>query len=302
MGAVYLFPGQSSQSVGMGKDQYDSSKSIFEIGNRIIGRDITDLMFNGPAEELKKTDNCQPAVLLMGLVYHSLLKKKGIKCDLSIGHSVGELAALVACGSLSLKDSLRLVKVRSEAMSDCIPKEYVESGTSHMAAILTNNHDLVYEVCEKISSVEVANVNSNEQIVISGNISGVSEAVDSLVRQGIDNRRVRYLGVEGPYHSRHMKPAADKIRKELETINIKKPKCGFIANITGDFVDDPVKIKNLLTKQVYSTVLWRDSLENAIDTGNKVFVESGFGKIQSSLVKRSYPDVEVLDKEKIIAN
>jgi [acyl-carrier-protein] S-malonyltransferase len=304
MGAVYLFPGQGSQKVGMGSEFYNSSREIFNLGNRIIGRDITDIMFHGPADELKKTVNCQPAVLIAGLVYHSLLTKCGVKCDLAMGHSVGELAALVACGSLGLEDSLRLVKVRSEAMAKCIPDEPVKKGFSHMAAVITQDHSWIYGVCKRVpeeyGTVEVANINSPSQLVISGNVSAVDRAIKDLVAMGTNKRNIILLDVEGPYHSKHMRPAAKKIREELRDIEIAEPKIGFIANVTGYFSTTPKEIKDFLAEQVHSTVLWNESLETAIRDGNEEFVESGFGRIQSSLVKRAYPDVKVLDKEGII--
>lgn len=300
----YVFPGQGSQSVGMGKeiyDKYESSRNIFHSGNKILGFDITDLMFNGPEEELRKTINCQSAILLANLAYFSVLNKE-ILCSLTLGHSVGEYAALVASNALSLGGAIELVNTRAKLMSECVPNEKIENGTSHMAAVLTDNFDLVYNACKKCSSpesiVQVANINSQSQIVISGNNNAVIETIEYLKNKGV--RKVIYLNVEGPFHSDLMRPAAQGIEKALKDIMIKRPTIPYIANFTADFASEPDQIKELLVKQICGTVRWKQSLEKAIQEGFDTFVESGSGNIQTKLLKRNYGGINILDTSYII--
>ena len=304
MKACYVFPGQGSQSVGMGKDifdRYESAKEIFHIGNEILGYDITDLMFNGPEEELRKTINCQPAILLTSAAYFSVLNKK-IPCSLALGHSIGEYSALVASNALSLESALKLGKTRAKLMSECIPNEKVEKGTSHMAAVFTDDLDLVYDACRKCSSLEnivqIANINSQSQIVISGNNDAVIKVVEYLKSKGV--RRVIYLNVEGPFHSALMKSAAEGMEKALRNIAIKRPSISYIANFSADFADEPDEIKELLVKQVCGTVKWKQSLERAIQEGFANFIECGSGDVQTKLLKRDYAGVHVINYEEII--
>lgn len=304
MKACYIFPGQGSQSVGMGKniyDKYESSRNIFHRGNEILGFAITDLIFNGPEEELRKTINCQPAILLTNLAYFSVLKEIN-PCSLTLGHSVGEYAALVASNTLSLENAIELVNTRAKLMSECVPNEKIEKGTSHMAAVLTDNLDLVYNACKRCSSpasiVQVANINSQSQIVISGNNDAVIRATEYLKKEGVE--RVIYLNVEGPFHSELMRPAAQGIEKALRNIIIKKPSIPYIANFTADFASEPNQIKELLVKQICGTVRWKQSLEKAIYEGFDTFVESGSGNIQTKLLKRNYGGINILDTSHII--
>ncbi|MBU1204665.1 MAG: ACP S-malonyltransferase [Nanoarchaeota archaeon] len=300
MKVCYVFPGQGSQSVGMGKNiynKYESARKIFHNGNEILKFDITDLMFKGPEEDLGKTINCQPAILLANLAYFSVLNKK-IPCSLTLGHSIGEYSALVASKAISLEDAVKLVKTRAKLMSECIPDEIVKPGTSHMAAVLTDNHGLVYNTCKIYSSpkniVHVANVNSQSQIVISGNNNAVIRAAEHLTSKGI---KVIYLKVEGPFHSVLMKPAAEGMEKALENIVIKKPTIPYIANFTADFVYEQDQIKKSLVNQIYRTVKWKQSLEKAIQSGFETFIECGPGGIQTKLLKRNplYKDITILN-------
>ena len=310
MKACYVFPGQGSQSVGMGKNIYDKYKfarKIFHIGNKVLKSDITDLIFNGPEETLRKTINCQPAIFLVNLAYFSVLNKE-IPCSLTLGHSIGEYSALVASEALSLEDALKLVKIKAESMTKCIPAETVKPGTSHMAAVLTDNLnpsylinkegkkcsaiELINEVCEECSSykgiVQIANINSSSQIIISGNNNAVIKAVEYLKNKNI--KKIVYLKVEGPFHSELMKPAAEEMKKVLEDkgITINKPKIPYIANSTGNSISKPNEIKKSLVEQIYKTVQWKKSLEMAIKMGFKTFVESGSGEKQYKLLNRDY--------------
>ena len=305
----YVFPGQGSQSVGMGKniyDKYEFTREIFDKGNEILEFDITKLMFNGPEEELRKTINCQPAILLASLAYFSVLNKQ-IPCSLALGHSIGEYSALVASDALSLEDAIKLVNIRAKLMSECIPKKTIKQDISHhMAAVLTDDLDLTYkktidsinEACEVGSLckgiVQIANINSSSQIIISGNENAVIRAVEYLKNKNIN--KIVYLKVEGPFHSELMRPAAEGMEKALENIEINKPKPPDIANSTGNFIYDPDKIKESLVEQICGTVKWKKSLEKAIQSGFKTFIESGSGEKQYKLLNRDYkPNYEGLD-------
>jgi len=303
MNVCYVFPGQGSQKVRMGKQLYEAypdARRIFKTGNDILGRDITDLIFNGSEEELKKTVNCQPAMLIVNMAYHSALKDK-ILPSYVLGHSLGEYSALVAADSLSLEDALRLVKIRAELVSQCIPDEELEEKTSHMAAVITDNHELVYSTCDIVRSgigvVQVANINSPAQIVISGNNKAVISVVEYLQDKGVKSI---YLPVEGPYHSDLMISAADGLGDALREVEIRRPNISFIPNVSAEPVSDPGEIRRLLKEQVYNTVRWSESIERVIREGAEVFIESGPGKVQNRLIKRNYKQVRVIDADGVI--
>jgi len=322
----YVFPGQGSQFPGMGKDLYDKYeyvKNIFLTGNKILKADlkfnITDLIFNGSKEELKKTIHCQPAMLLTNFAYFKVLttENKKIPCSLTLGHSIGEYSALVASEALSLEDALKLVQIRAESMTQCIPKktsmikyahaEKEKQNTAYMAAVLKNNPkliDLVKEACKTYSSyeginkgiVQIANINSSSQIVISGNNNALIRAAEHLISKGI---KVIYLSVEGPFHSELMRPAAKRMEEALKNIEIIKPKIPLIAN-TGKFIFEPNEIKEELVNQICGTVEWKQSLELAIENGFKTFIESGPGNVQTRLLGRNKDINNVLDVKKCI--
>jgi [acyl-carrier-protein] S-malonyltransferase len=316
----YVFPGQGSQYVGMGKDiynKYDFVKELFHTGNKILGYNITDLMFDGSKKELKKTIYCQPAMFLTNLAYFKVLTKiKKIPCSLTLGHSIGEYSALVASGVLSLEDGIKLVKRRAELMTECIPSEQKKH---YMAAVLTHNTnliDLVKEACDTYSLskdvgkgiVQIANINSPYQIIISGNHNAVTEVSENLKSK---NLKIFYLNVEGPFHSELMRPAAEGMEKTFEEflknkdIEIKTPKISYIANYTSDLIFKPNKIKESLINQICGTVRWEESLERAIGRGFKNFVECGPKNVQTKILikdykNKNYEEINVWNAENII--
>ncbi|MBU3941923.1 MAG: ACP S-malonyltransferase [Nanoarchaeota archaeon] len=315
--ACYVFPGQGSQSVGMGKyiyNKYESAREIFDTGNKILKPDlkfnITDLMFGGPEELLMETKYCQSSIFLNNVAHYFVLNEK-IDCVLTLGHSIGEYSALVASGALSLEDGIKLVNIRAKLMSECIPKKTIKRDISHhMAAVLTDNLDLTYkktidsinEACEVGSSdggrVQIANINSSSQIIISGNENAVIRAVEYLKNKGI--KKIVYLKVEGPFHSELMRPAAEGMEKALENIEINELKIPYISNSTGNLIFEPNKIKESLVEQIYKTVEWKKSLETAIQNGFTTFVESGSGEKQYNLLNRNYKNINVLDVKNYI--
>jgi len=318
----YIFPGQASQYIGMGKDiyKYDFVKELFHTGNKILGYNITDLMFDGSKEDLKKTIYCQPAMFLTNLAYFKVLTKiKKIPCSLTLGHSIGEYSALVASGVLSLEDGIKLVKKRAELMTECIPSEQKKH---YMAAILTHNAnliDLVKEICNNYllskdgdkGIVQIANINSPYQIIISGNHNAITEVSENLKSKSI---RIFYLNVEGPFHSELMRPAAEGMEKTLEEflknkdIKIKTPKIPYIANYTSNLIFKPNKIKESLINQICGTVRWEESLERAaIGRGFKNFVECGPKNVQTKILindyknkNKNYKEIKVWNAENII--
>lgn len=280
---AYVFPGQGSQFEGMGKDFYESSeiaKEWFEKANEILGFRISDIMFEGSAEDLKQTKVTQPAVFL-----HSIIKAKmagdEFKPDVVAGHSLGEFSALVASGALDFEDGLKLVYQRAMAMQKAC--EAVE-GT--MAAILGLEDDIVEKVCEEVEDVVVAaNYNCPGQLVISGSVPGVEKAVEKLNEAGA--RRAIILVVGGAFHSPLMMPAQEELQKAIENTKFNKPNCPIFQNVDATAHTDPEEIKKNLIDQLTSPVRWTQTMKNMIDAGVAEFVEvGGTGKVLQGFVKK----------------
>ncbi len=282
MKTAFLFPGQASQYVGMGKDLVENharAKELFELANDIMGVDLMRICFEGPAEELTQTRYTQPAIFVHSVAIAEL---SGITPDAAAGHSLGEYSALVAAGALSFEDGLRLVKKRGELMQ--------ESGTRSpgtMAAVIGAENAVVDEVCAEAAEagiVQAANFNSPGQIVISGSIAGVDKAMELLKARGV--RIVKKLPVSGAFHSPLMQYAQDELGDVLASTPINAARFPVYTNVTAEPVTDPDAIRDNLLKQVTSPVLWERSMLNMIRDGVASCYETGPGNVLQGLLKR----------------
>ena len=280
---AYVFPGQSAQFEGMGKDLYESSdlaKELFEQANEILGYRISDVMFEGSAEDLKETKITQPAVFL-----HSIIKAKlagdEFQPDAVAGHSLGEFSALVASGAMTFEDGLRLVKQRALAM-----QKACEATPSTMAAIVGLDDEVIEKICEEIDDVVVpANYNSPGQLVISGSIPGIEKAVEKLKEAGA--KRAIVLQVGGAFHSPLMEPALEELGKAIESTEISIPICPIYQNVNALPEKDPEMIKFNLIAQLTSPVRWTQTVQNMIKDGVDSYVEvGGNGKVLRGLIRR----------------
>ena len=283
-----IFPGQGSQIVGMGKEFYqkfDMFKKLFNEADEILDFPISNLILEGPKDQLDLTENTQPAIFLVGYSIFQTLKKE-FKLDLNkahyfAGHSLGEYTALASAESLSFSDTIRILKIRGKAMQSAVPK-----GQGGMAAVLGKDIEQIEKIIEQNKNkyeCYIANDNSIGQIVISGNINDIDRFILDLKSNGIKNIK---LPVSAPFHCKLMKKATDIMSKEIEKLELKNPKNTLISNVTGKEVNTSSAIKDLLIKQIESRVRWRESVVFMINKGVKHFVEIGPGKILSSLIKR----------------
>lgn len=288
MKTVYMFPGQGSQFPGMGKDLYESNpvaRELFERADRILGFSITDIMFNGTAEDLKQTKVTQPAIFL-----HSVILAKcqeNFNPDMVAGHSLGEFSALTAAGALDFEDGLRLVAIRANAMQKAC--EMVE-GT--MAAILGLSSEMIEDVCSQVEGVVVpANYNCDGQVVISGEKTAVEEACSRLKEAGA--KRALPLPVGGAFHSPLMQPAAEELAAGIESVIFNVPICPVYQNVTALPSTDPEEIKKNLLDQLTSPVKWTQSVRNMVLDGAGEFIETGPGKVLQGLVSKIVRFVEI---------
>jgi [acyl-carrier-protein] S-malonyltransferase len=287
MGKIaFLFPGQGSQSVGMGQALAAADQSVsetFKKADEVLGESLSSLIFEGPQDRLTLTTNAQPALLATSMAILNYFSQFGIRPDFTAGHSLGEYSALVASGSLSFEDAVYAVRKRGEFMEEAVP-----NGEGTMAAVLGMDRDKLMDVTETVSAegnpVQLANLNCTGQIVISGSKKGVEEA--SIKAKEAGAKRVIPLDVSGPFHSSLMKPAAERFEAVLDSISLMDAAVPVIGNVTAEPMTDASEIKKRLIEQLYSPVLWEDSVAKMLELGVDTFIEIGPGKVLSGLVKK----------------
>jgi [acyl-carrier-protein] S-malonyltransferase len=284
---AFIFPGQGSQAVGMAKDAYEAvpaATEVFRQADERLGFALSTLIFEGPDTALKQTSNTQPALLTASIaLYEAFKEKMGIHPDYVAGHSLGEYSALVASGVLAFEDAVEIVRTRGEFMEQAIP-----DGQGGMAAVLGADREALAALCRDITKsgqlVELANINCPGQIVVSGTKEGVAAVAERVKEAG--GKRAITLEVSGPFHSSLMKEAATKLSGKLEAVTFSKAQVPVVANVTAKPVREGSEIRQLLVDQVYSPVLWEDSVAWLLEQGVDTFVEFGPGSVLTGLVKK----------------
>ncbi len=293
MGKIaWVFPGQGSQAVGMGRELGEASPR-WEIANAALGFDLRRLCFEGPEADLTLTANTQPAILTASIVALDALVAAGVTFDFVAGHSLGEYCALVAAGALEFADMVRTVRARGQFMQEAVPP-----GEGAMAAILGLDRGLVAQVCEEARGagvVQVANLNAPGQTVIAGAAGAVKRAVELAKAKGA--KRALPLPVSAPFHSALMAPAAARLEAVLRTLPIRDLRVPLVTNVDADLLTEGARVVDVLVRQVTAPVRWEEVVTRLIKEGAGTFVEVGPGKVLSGLIRRIAPDVRVLNVE-----
>lgn len=291
---AFLFPGQGSQSVGMGKlflEKNLKAAEIFESADNRLDFSLSEVIFDGPEERLKLTENTQPAILTTSIAALQAVQEAGIQADFAAGHSLGEYSALVAAGALSFEDAVYAVRQRGLYMEEAVP-----AGEGAMSAILGLDNEKLVEITDLVTSegesVQLANLNAPGQIVISGTAKGVEIA--GVRAQEAGAKRVLPLNVSGPFHSRLMEPAAEKFKTILDEITVRDAEFPVIANVTANEMETASDIYENLLAQLYSPVRWEETIRKMLDLGVDTFVEIGPGNVLCGLVKRVHRRAKAL--------
>jgi [acyl-carrier-protein] S-malonyltransferase len=289
---AFLFPGQGSQAIGMGQAfyaAYPAAKAVFEEASEAVGLDVARLCFEGPEAELALTANTQPAVLTVSVAAAAVCAERGLKPALAAGHSLGEYAALVVAGALALRDAVRVVRRRGQFMQEAVPV-----GTGAMAAIMGLPLDQVERLCTEAAQgqvVEVANINSPQQIVIAGHRPAVERAVRLAGERGA--RKSVLLPVSAPFHCALMAPAAERLARELEAVPVVDPRIPVVRNVDAGVARRAAEVKDPLRRQVVSPVRWTDCIQRLAQEGATTFVEVGPGRVLTGLLKRTVDGARV---------
>jgi [acyl-carrier-protein] S-malonyltransferase len=296
---AFIFPGQGSQAVGMGRDlaaAFGAAREVFQEVDETLKQKLSKLMFEGPGEELTLTENTQPALMAHSLAVLRVLESEGgidikSRAIVAAGHSLGEYSALCAVGAFSVADAARLLKLRGQSMQKAVP-----AGQGAMAALLGADMAQATEICAEAAVapdgtkevIEPANDNGGGQVVISGHKAAVDRAIEIAKTKGI--RRAMLLPVSAPFHCALMAPAADAMAEAFQATPPKTPFMPIVANVSAAKESDPARITDLLVRQVTATVRWRECIGAMVDLGATNFVELGAGKVLSGLIKRIAPD------------
>lgn len=293
---AFIFPGQGAQYVGMGKEiaeEFKSADEIFDQASESLGFDVKKMVFEGDEDTLKITENTQPAILTTSIACLQPLLENGITANVAAGLSLGEYSAHVLAGTFNFKDAVSIVKKRGKYMQEAVP-----IGVGTMAAVIGLSNEDVIECCEKASEygkVEPANFNCPGQVVVAGEVKAVEKLVELCKEKGA--RRAMVLQVSAPFHSSMLKPAGEKLAAELEKVELNDMKIPVVTNVTAEYINDKTKVKDLLIKQVSSTVLWEKSVRNMIDDGVDTFIEIGPGKVLSGFMRKIDRKVKVMNVE-----
>lgn len=304
MGKVaFIFPGQASQYSGMGKelaDKHSAARTVFEEADKALGFSLSKMCFEGTEDDLKLTANTQPAILAVSVAAQRVLAEKGVTPDFVAGHSLGEYSALVAAGSLSFADAVKLVRKRGTYMQEAVP-----AGQGSMAAIMGLSPTVVLDVCKHAAQGEIcspANLNSPEQTVISGHAGAVKRAVEIASQSGA--KRAVVLAVSAPFHSELMMPAQQKLEKDLAATKIANLRMSLVTNVDADTITEGEEARSALVRQVTMPVRWEESMRLLLDEGVNTFVEVGPGRVLTGLmrqIERSVTTLNVEDEKSLAA-